>query len=257
MSIGNPANYLDLCQRACVECGVAPNVAVATALPTVTGATGSLGRVVNWVGDAWSDLQMEHDDWQWMRSTQIFGQGISFPTIAGQFHYPLGTGAGTVGVEVADFGKWVEEDPDGSGSSFWNYTTAGGVAHDEIQMPVIPFGYWRNTYMQGANRDVRSRPLVVAVGPDQSVNLGPNVTADYTVTGDFFVAPSNMEVDADIPVGLPARFWMLIVYGCMKKYGGYESAPEVYTRGVEEYADMYAQLTAVRAPKISWSGALV
>ncbi len=49
---------------------------------------------------------------------------------------------------------------------------------------------------------------------------------------------------------------MLIVYRTMIKYGGYESAPEVYNRGTEENAGMYAQLQAVRAPRISFGGSL-
>jgi hypothetical protein len=49
---------------------------------------------------------------------------------------------------------------------------------------------------------------------------------------------------------------MLIVYRVMQKYGRYESAPEVYERGTEENAGMYAQLMAVRAPRVSFGGAL-
>lgn len=246
MTVANPRTCLDLCQRAAIECGVASNTAIATALPTIIGATGSLGRVVNWVGDAWTDIQMDRDDWDWMRSSQILGNGVSFTTIAGQFSYPLGTGAGTVGVTAANFGKWDRE-------TFWSYTTANGFA-DEINLGEVPFDVWRATYMSNANRNVRTRPMAFAVGPDQSINLGPNVNALYTVTGDYFVAPTEMTVDADIPTGLPLRFYMLIVYRAMIKYGEYEAAPEVVQRGTEENAGMYAQLLGARAPRISWGG---
>lgn len=248
-------NFLALCQRACVECGVASNTAVATALPTVVGATGSVGRIVNWVNDAWTDIQMDHDDWEWMRASQILGSGVSFTTVNGQFSYPLGTGAGTVGVLADNFGKWVEKDPDGSGSTFWNYATASGFSN-EIRMAVIPFGRWRTGYMANSQRNTRTRPVVVSVGPDLSLNLGPCPNDQYTITGDYYVAPSQMVNDSDTLVGLPARFNMLPVYRTMMKYGGYESAPEVYQRGSEENAGMYAQLQAVRAPEIAWAGAL-
>ena len=250
MSVTNPVTFIDLCRRTGVECGVAPNVAVDTALPTVTGATGSWGRIVNWTAGAWTDLQCMHDDWMWMRSTQIFGQGVSFSTVAGQFRYPLGTGAGTVGVTAANFGKW---DPD----TFWSYTTANGF-NDEIPLAEIPsFDVWRSVYMSNANRNVRSRPVVFTIGPDQSVNLGPNVSDAYTVTADYFVAPSTMEIDADVPVGLPSRFIMTIVYLAMIDYGKYEAAPEVVDRGETEYTRSLSQLSMARAPRISWgSGAL-
>lgn len=250
MSTSNPVNFLDLCRRAAVECGVASNSAIATALPTVVSATGSLGRIVNWVSDAWTDIQMDMDgSWDWMRSSQILGQGVSFQTIAGQFTYPLGGGAGTVGVAVDDFGKWDRD-------TVWSFTTSNGF-NDEINLAEVSFDTWRASYMSNANRNVRSRPVVFAVGPDQSLCLGPNVNGDYTVTADYFVAPTDMVADADIPIGLPKRFYMLPVYRCMIKYGGYEAAPEVSQRGTEENAGMYSQLTMARAPRISWGmGAL-
>lgn len=248
MSIRNPRTFLELCQRAAIECGVATSQNILTALPTVDGATGSLGRITNWVGDAWTDIQMDNDSWDWMRSSQILGAGVSFQTIYGQASYPLGTGAGTVGVTTDNFGKWDRE-------TIWSFTTANGFA-DEINLGEVSFDTWRATYMSNANRNVRTRPMVFAVGPDQSLCLGPDVNGLYTITGDYFVAPSEMDLDDDIPTGLPVRFNMLIVYQAMIKYGGYESAPEVYQRGTEESAGMFAQLLAVRAPRVSWGGPL-
>lgn len=280
MSTSNPVNFLDLCRRAAVECGVASNSAIATALPTVVSATGSLGRIVNWVSDAWTDIQMDMDgSWDWMRSSNVLGQGVSFPTFSGVPSYPVGTGFRTVGIDPEIFGHWDRE-------SFRNYTTAnsspiwaidgfgnpvldgsgnpvmvsahgGPYGNDEVFMEEISFDAWRDGYMFGAQRSVRTRPYVIAVGPDQSLNLGPPPNSNYTVTGDFFVAPTDMVADADIPIGLPKRFYMLPVYRAMIKYGGYEAAPEVSQRGTEENAGMYSQLTMARAPRISWGmGAL-
>lgn len=241
-------NFLALCQRACVECGVASGLAIQSALPTTAGASGSLGRVVGWVNDAWTDVQCDHDDWDWMRSSNLLGAGVSFQTIAGQASYPLGTTAGTVGVDVEAFGKWDRE-------TFRNYPTAVGF-RGEGYLDEIPFDTWRDSYMFGAMRSVQTRPVVVAVGSDQSLCLGPPPNGLYTITADYFVAPTEMVADTDVPTGLPTRFHMLIVYRAMMKYAGYESAPEVYQRGSEENAGMYAQLQAVRAPRIGFGGAL-
>jgi hypothetical protein len=241
-------NYLQLCQRACVECGVASGSAIQTALSTVVGATGSLGRVVGWVQDAWSDVQMSHDDWDWMRSSVLLGGGVTVATIAGQASYPLGTGAGTVGVAVDAFGKWDRE-------TFRAFPTAMGFQGEDY-LDEVPFDTWRDSYMFGAQRSVQTRPVVVAVGPDQSLNLGPPPNGLYTVTADYFVAPSEMVADTDVPVGMPTRFHMLIVYQAMIKYAGYESAPEVEQRGASESTRMLAQLMALRAPRIGFGGAL-
>lgn len=240
--------YLDLCRRACIDCGVSPNAAIPTVLPTVVGATGSIGRVVNWVGDALSDIMMLHDDWDFMRSSNILGAGVSFQTVAGQASYSLGTGPGTVGVLDDNFGKWDRD-------TFRSYTTSVGV-NDETFLGDIDYDVWRNSYMLGANRNEKTRPAAIAIGPNKSLNLGPPPNALYTITGDYFVAPIDMVADADVPVGLPTRFHILCVYLAMMKYGQYEAAPEVYARGKEESAGMYAQLEARYAPEISFGGAL-
>jgi hypothetical protein len=241
-------NFLALCRRAAVECGVASGTAIQTALPTVVGATGSLGRICGWVSDAWSDIQMDHDDWDFMRSSVALGSGVSFQTIAGQASYPLGVGPGTVGVAVDSFGKWDRE-------TFRCMPTAAGFVGEGF-LDEVPFDVWRDQYFFGAQRSVRTQPGAVAVGPDQSLCLGPPPNALYTVTADYFAAPTDMALDADIPVGLPTRFHTLIVYRAMAKYAGYEAAPEVAQRAAEENASMYAQLLAVRAPRMSFGGAL-
>lgn len=243
VSIGAWAvNYLQLCQRTAVECGAQGT------LTTVVGAAGSLGRIVEWVGDSWSDIQMDHDDWDWMRSSNLLGAGVSFVTVAGQASYPLGTGPGTVGVAVDAFGKWDR-------GTFRNFTTAVGF-RNETYMDDISFDTWRNSYMYGAMRSEQTRPITIAIGPDQSLNLGPPPNGQYTITGDYFVAPQDLALDADVPLGLPTRFHILIVYRAMLKYAGYESAPEVYERASRENAGTYAQLMALRAPRFSWGGTL-
>lgn len=245
---GGGLSFLTLAQIAAVQCGVASSQAIQTALPTTVGATGSLGRIVGWVNDAWTDIQCDHEDWTWMRSSNLLGAGVSFQTLAGQASYPLGLGPGTVGVDVNAFGKWDRE-------TFRNFTTTSGYVN-EMFLDEIPYDEWRDSYMFGAMRNVQTRPVVCAVGPDQSLCLGPPPNGLYTVTADYFVAPSVLVADTDVPIGLPTRYHMLIVYRVMMKCGGYESAPELYQRGAEENGGMYAQLMSVRAPRASFSGAL-
>lgn len=234
--------FLGLCQRLQLECGVSGE------LTTTAGQVGSLGRLVAWIGTAWEELQTERDDWNFMRSSNLLGAGISFTTVDGQASYPLGTGAGTCGITAAQFGKWDRQ-------SFRNYTTAAGF-QNEMFLDEIPFDAWRNSYMLGAMRAVRTRPVAIAIGPDNSLCLGPPPNALYTVTGDFFTAPTIMAQDADTPTGLPNQFHMAIVYKGMMLYGGYEAAPEVFQKGSQGYASLIAQLQVNNSPEISFAGAL-
>lgn len=240
-------NFLSLAQRAAVECGVSGT------LTTTANQIGSLGRIVNWVGDSWNELQTEHDDWDWMRASSILGSGVSFAPASGQFTTPLGTGPGQVGIAVDSFGKWDCE-------TFRCYTTsvfaASGFPLDETFLDDIPFDTWRDSYMLGAMRSVTTRPYVVAVGPDQSLNLGPPPNGLYTITGDYWMAPSLMAADTDLPAGLPTRWHMVIVYRAMKKYGFYEAAADVLQRAEAEFGAMDRQLLAARLPAMGFGGSL-
>ena len=110
-------NFLSLCQRGLSECGEQGS------MTTTSGAIGSHARIVNWIGDAWNEIQTAHDDWDWLRSSSILGGGISFTTTSGLATYPLGTGAGTVGVLADNFGKWDRE-------TFRCFTTTAGNIND-------------------------------------------------------------------------------------------------------------------------------
>ena len=235
-------NFLTLAQTLQLECGVSGT------LSTTVGQVGSLGRLVSWVNSAWNQVQTESDDWNWMRSSSLLGAGASFATVAGQASYPLGSGAGTSGVVAANFGKWDRE-------SFRCYTTSAGYIN-EIYLDEVPFDVWRNAYMYGAMRNVQTRPVAVAIGPDESVCLGPPPNALYTITGDYFVAPTSMVADTDVPFGLPVQFHDIIIYRAMMMYGLYESAPEVFQRGQEDYNLNLKALEVLKLPRMAFAGSL-
>lgn len=238
-------NFLSLSQEACVECGVSGT------LTTTVSPPASQARIVSWIGKAWEDIQLAHDDWFFMRSSNILNPGttgMQFTTVAGQASYPLGSGAGTCGITSAVFGKWAR-------GTFRNYSTAAGV-NNEITMKDIFFDVWRDSYMLGANRSVKTRPVSVALGPDQSICLGPPPDGSYTITGDYFIAPTVMQNDTDTPTGLPVQFHRLILWNAMMLYGGYENAPEVFQKGSSLFEPMMARLEKIRLPMVTAGGAI-
>lgn len=235
-------DYLSLCQRMVQECGVSGT------LSTVSGQSGSLKRCVTWVQQGWTEIQTEHDDWDFMRSSVLAGGGVNFATVNAQKVYPLGVGAGTVGLLEADFGKWVRD-------SFRCYTTSVGI-NDETYMDQIDYDIWRNSYMYGSMQLVTTRPVAIAIGPQQQLCLGPASNGQYSVSGDYFRSAQELLVDLDEPTGLPARFQMVIVYRAMQFYAAYESAPEVFQRGVAGERKILAEMAARYAPEIRSGGAL-
>lgn len=214
--------FLQLCQRMILEC------AISGTMSTTVNQTGEFLRVTTWINQAWVDIQTERPTWEFMRSSQLNGGGVSFATVSGRAIYPLGTGAGTVGVAAADFDSWVVR-------SFRDQTTASGV-QDQIPLAWLSYDVWRDAYAMGALQTVTTRPVAIAVAPDNSICVGPYPTAAYTLTGDYYRAPAQMTADADTPINLPAQYQMAIVWRAMRDaYGQYEAAPEVLARATSNY----------------------
>lgn len=192
--------------------------------------------MVDWVNSAWMEIQGAHRDWGWMRTS------ASFVTVASQATYALGTGAGTVGVAAASFGSWDKE-------TFRCYLTATGTS-DEAYLPFMDYEAWRNLYQFGSGRTATNRPVVFTVTPAKSIGLGSVPLVGYTITGDYFAAPTEMAADADVPT-LPVQFAMVIVYRAMMMYGAFEAAPEVYQRGELDYKKLMRRMANDRLPNVS------
>jgi hypothetical protein len=225
-------NFLEICQRAQRECGIA------TTLTTVVGQSGEHRRFVDWVQDAWNDIQTVHQDWEWLR------QSVSFVTISGQATYtPL-----ECGITAGTFGMWARD-------SFRNYETVGGV-NTEMTTSYIGYEDWRQLYQLGAHRDTRSRPVQISITPAKSIALAPYPSAGYTVTGDYYTAPVTLSIDADTPL-LPTQFHMAVVWKACISYGAFEAAPEVYQRGELEFKKLMRRLERDRMPEIVLSAPLV
>jgi len=233
---------LQLVQRLASECGVSGTIT------TLTGLVGMQQRCLNWIDQAWTEVQNKHDDWEWMRSSNLAGGGVSFVPAAGVPVTPLGSGAGTVGVTAANFGKWVR-------GSFRTYVTSVGT-NNETVLDDIGYDDWRDGYMYGAMRTVQTRPVVVAVGPAKQLCVGPPSNGLYTVTGDYYTAATSMSSDTDTPTGLPSGYDMVIVYQGMIYYAGYEAAPEVMDRGVSGYSKLMSEMEAKWLPQVAFAGAL-
>lgn len=237
--------FLQLCQKLIQECGVSGSMV------TTASQVGEMARVVGWINDSWSEIQTTHDDWEFMRSSYLNqSAGTSFTTTAGQALYPLGNTVGTTCMVLpANFGTWDQY-------SFRNFSTSNVLRSDEIFMSPITYDEWRDAYMYGALRQVKTRPVTVAIAPDKSVCVGPPSNGLYTIEGDYFLQPQSFVNDGDVPTGLQAQFHMLIVYKAMKKYAGYEAAPEVAARAEDEYNPLYRSLEGRYGPRIMEGAAL-
>ena len=233
-------NYLTICQTFARKVGIPTSGFLTAVNPT----SAELTRVVGWVDEAWNEIQTLRDDWHWMR------ESTSWVTSSGGYSYALGTGAGTVGITADTFGKWCTND-----GVFRNYPTASGNA-SEIMMDFEPdYDTWRNLYLLSGTRSTRTRPHTYAIAPDKSILLGPVPDSGYTVTADYFSAPTAMTQDNEIPA-IPARYHYLLIYRAMMLYGEFESAPEVYGAGERGWSKMWAALESDQLDRVFAGAAL-
>lgn len=89
--------FLELVQRLRSE-----TKASGTTVTSVVSQVGEYARLVNWINDAWLDIQSTHTDWGWMRSD------VTFPTVTSR---PINTIAQ---IGITNFGAWNRD-------SFRNY----------------------------------------------------------------------------------------------------------------------------------------
>lgn len=225
-------NFLALVIALKNECGV-----TGTDPTDVTGLTGELNRLVNWINQAWLDIQNAHPDWRWMRTSTSVGTTASDDTYAtSEFS------------SVTNFSEWLTD-------TFRCYLTATGRS-DEQFLVYLPYDQWRDYYDFGSQTTVTERPQHFTVAPNNDIRLGPIPNGAYTITGDYQKSASSLSVKTDEP-GLPSQFHYIIVYRAMISYALYESAPEVLARGRGEFNRWMSRLETNQLPQISIGAPLV
>jgi hypothetical protein len=134
-------------------------------------------------------------------------------------------------------------------------TTAFVGLNSEIFMDYIEYDTWRNNYQYGALRSVATRPISLTIAPSKALELGPIADAGYTIVGDYYKAPTEMEIATDIPA-LPVKFHLALVYAAMVRYGMFEAATEVVQQGQSEFSKWKARILADQLPEVTTGGSL-
>jgi hypothetical protein len=215
-------NFLTLCQRTASKCGISGTIAA------TTGQSGEAGRVVNWVNEAWREIQ-EHRRWNWKLAT------FSFQTVAAQQAYtPAQAG-------VSNLSSWELD-------TFRSYLTATGVAA-ELFLEFVDYKTFRDIYQFSVVAN--AQPSKFAIRPeDQAILLAQIPDGIYTVNGKYWMAGSEMTDTTDLPTGLPTDYHWLIVYGAMMKYAQYEEAGAVYNGAKVDYDRLIGQMELKWLPEM-------
>ena len=236
-------NYLQLVNRARRECGVSGAANLTTLQNPATVET---QRFIDWVADAWNDIQISQTTWQFLRAkceiATTAGQNVYTPAGANATYFA--TGATIPTSTIPTFDSFVL-------SSFRCYRPAVGYG-DEMLMNFLIWEDFRNLYLYGNMRTTQQRPVAVTQAPDRSLVVGAVPDDVYNIVGEFYAHPQVLSADTDTPL-MPDQFHMLVVYKTMEYYGAYESAPEVLARAQAGISNLEPLLINHQLPKITFN----
>jgi hypothetical protein len=229
-------NFLTLTARLRRKCRV-----VGTGPTTVIGQNEEYARLVDWINEAWMQIQRKRTDWMWMRNS------MSFPVVDSQATYTL-TEIESTGTGFSNFGNWDR-------NTVRCYLTATGTS-DESRLGELDYNQYLNLYQYGASRTATGRPDIFCITPGNGIGLGPVPLGGYTVSADYFKVATEMTADIDTP-SLPTQFHMAIVYRAMMFFGVSEAASEVYEEGLTEFRAIMAQIEDHQLPEMLEAGPLI
>lgn len=176
----------------------------------VENVSGMEARLVNYIKNAWIDIQTHPKKWKWM--WEHFEPTASTPlqTIANTNEYSL-------------------NDPDGNNlvdrvrtSTFRSYLTATGTT-DRQRMTWLNWNQFQKRY--GVVNEAADRPIQATRNPAGNILLYPKPDDIYSIEFEVFTVPQYLLVNEDVP-DMPLSFHELIVYEGMKRFGKAEDAPE-------------------------------
>lgn len=211
-------NFLDLCRRARQETGISN-----TGPSNVTGQTGDLLRIVDWVNQSWLRLQALRTDWAWMWRTGALA------LTAGSNSYALPAAVKTlVNTRL--------------------YLTDGSR---ESELTFIPYAeFTRRHRSVGAGR-----PSVVTIRPDGQLLVAPSPDQSYTLNYEYFAAPALFADGISAPT-LDDEHHMIIVWGAVMAYALFDEAPELYQQAKINYEAILFALERETLPPLEIAGAV-
>lgn len=195
--------FLEICKRLRAECGIS-----GTGPASVADQAGEMKRIVDWASDAYNEIQLHRQNWNWMRSD------FSFSTTANDYDYT----AAEAGI-ASRFSQW---DVD----TIKSYRASVGVSN-EFELGELLYRQYRKIYLTGSQS--AGTPIVCSIGPDKKLLIGPKPDGVFTVSGQYWKTPQLLSANGDEPE-MPAEFHMLIVWQALEHYALYESAAESLVR---------------------------
>lgn len=228
--------FLELCQRFRRETGYGSDGPSA-----VTGQTGYHQQAVEWVSDAYVQIQ-NRLNWRWLRKE------FTLTTTASDYSYAFGDCTDVAAsTAIARFKSWQIQDR-------WNppkcYLQSTGQG-TEYPLTYIPWDSFQYIYRLG-NRE-EGAPAHISIDPADNLVIGPTPNDIYVITGEFNRSAQVLAADDDVPE-IHSDLHMLIVWTAMEDIGFFEVAEEILNRANIKRRRLMRQLEGQQAPRMRKAG---
>ncbi len=228
------STYLQLAQDVARESGT-----VSGTNPTaVASQIGRLLKIVEWVAQAWVEIQNLHADWRWMQKT------FSGVTSSGASQYTAASWS------ITDLRDWLRDDRVTGYQPHTIYLTSTGVS-GEGALREISWQQWRTTYGRGSQTN--NYPSQYAISPAGEFSLGPIPDDIYTINGEYRQAAVVLAADGDTP-GLPAAFHAIIVWRALMMLAEFDEDGDQRAAAAIKYNGLLEDLQRDQLPVMALGG---
>ena len=207
------STYLQLCQRVRRDCGIA-----ASGPTAVTGQSGIMQKIVDWVADAAEEIENLHADWHFLLAEH------TDTCVAGTQEYSA----------PADLGQWDRE----------------GVYLDRTldtyrQLKFLDYKAWRTKFRNGTKTN--GKPSWFTIKPDGTLVLEAPPDDTYSIYADYWKKPTRLAADSDTSL-IPTRWEKVIVARAKLFFAEYDAAQEILQSSGNEFARLMMMLEADQLP---------
>jgi len=220
------ATFIELAQTARLISGVQ-----GIGPTSVTNTQGIEAVIVQFVKDAYIDIQNLREDFKWMEKSESFSTAIGIDT----YTYLDIFSTATPNIKKYQYESLVLTDSNGN-KRYLTY-----VDRDTLEAQ----------YLNSIDRGV---PSVFTEDPSSgSLILKPIPDDIYTVTLRYQSGPEILSTSGQIP-SMPLAFHHLILYKTVEKLSVYLGSPQIYRAYAVDAAKMMAQLMRSELPKMKRMG---
>ena len=207
-------NFLALAQKLHQEAGLSgPGPA------SVSSQSGMAKNVVDWINDAWYEIQGKRTNWRFMWNSD----GL-VTTVANQREYDLAA-LGFDCVPVRD--------------SFRQRQT--GSPGSEVWLSFYEYESFRAACLFGVPRT--GLPDCVTIDPGENMQVDPVPTVDCEVRFEYYDRPAYMTLNTDVP-SLPTRYHDAIWILGLMKYSAYDENTALFQDAQRKYATWINRIEA-------------